>query len=86
MVQTLRMLESNLDNKGDSKPNTMKQAICCCDWPKWREAMQTEYDSLIKNKTWELTAMSENRQVITGRWGFKLKKDQNSQILEYKAR
>ncbi len=30
--------------------------------------------------------MPENRQVITGRCGFKLKKDRNGQILKYKAR
>ncbi len=29
--------------------------------------MQTEYDSLIENETWELTAMPENRQVIIDR-------------------
>ena len=34
MVQTLRMLESNLDNEGDDKPNTIKQAIRRPDWPK----------------------------------------------------
>ena len=74
MVQTLRMLESNLNNEGDDKPNTIKQAICRPDLPNWREAMQTEYDSLIKNETWELTAIPENRQVITGQLCFKLKK------------
>ncbi len=30
--------------------------------------------------------MPENPQVITGRWCFNLKKDWNSQILQYKAR
>ncbi len=34
MVQTLKMLESNLDNKEDHKPNTINQAICHPDWPK----------------------------------------------------
>ncbi len=48
--------------------------------------MQIEYDSLIENETWEHKAMPENRQVITGRWRFKLKKDRDGQILEYKAR
>ena len=48
--------------------------------------MQAEYDSLIENETWELTAIPENRQVITGRWCFKLKKDRDGQILKYKAR
>ncbi len=28
MIQTFRMLESNIDNKGDDEPNTPKQAVC----------------------------------------------------------
>ena len=48
--------------------------------------MKAEYDSLIKNETCELTSTPENRQVFTGRWCFKLKKDRNGQILKYKAR
>lgn len=48
--------------------------------------MQVEYDSLIKNETWELTPALENRQVITGRWCFKFKKDCNDLVLKYKAR
>ena len=86
MVHTLRMLESNVNNEGDDEPNSLKQAMHRADWPKWKEAMQVEYDSLIENETWELTSMPENRQVITGRWCFKLKKDRNGQILKYKAR
>ncbi len=86
MVPTLRMLESNLDNEGDDEPNTPKQAIRRPDWLKWKEVMQAEYDSLIANETWEFTAIPENRQVITGRWCFKLKKDRDGQILKYKAR
>ena len=34
MVQTLRMLESNIDNKGDDERNTLKQAIRRPDWLK----------------------------------------------------
>ena len=48
--------------------------------------MQTEYDSLIENETWEITPLPENRQVITSRWCFKLKKDRDSRVLKYKAR
>ena len=52
--------------------------MCRPDWPKWEEVMQAEYDSFIENETWELKAMPENRQVITSRWCFKLKKDRDS--------
>ncbi len=86
MVQTLRMLESNVDNKRYDEPNSLNQAIHHTDWFRWKDAIKVEYDSLIEKKTWELTSMPENQQVITGRWCFKLKKDRNGQILKYKAR
>lgn len=63
-----------MDNKGYDKPNTLQQSLRHFDQPKWREAIQSEYDSLIKNETWELTAIPGNCQVITDRWCFKLKK------------
>lgn len=85
MVQTLRMLEANIANEGDDEPDTLKQAKHCSDWPKWKEAMQAEYDSLIENETWELTIMPENRQVITGRWCFKLKKRSQWPFLEVQS-
>lgn len=34
MVQTLRMLETNVDNEGDDEPNTLKQAMYRSDWLK----------------------------------------------------
>ena len=64
-----------MDNKEDDEPNSLSQVIYCVDWPKWKEDIQVKYDSRIENETWELTSMPENRQVITGRWCFKLKKD-----------
>lgn len=45
------MLEVNIDNKDDNKHNTLKQAIRCLDWLKWKEVMQAKYDFLIENKT-----------------------------------
>ncbi len=56
------------------------------DCLKWKEAIQAEYHSPIENGAWELMSMLENRQVITGQWCFRLKKDRNGQILKYKAR
>ena len=80
------MLKATTDNKGNDEPSTLKQAMQRSDWLKWKETMQAEYNSLIENETWELTAMPKNRQVITGRWCFKLKKDRNNQIMKYKVR
>lgn len=48
--------------------------------------MQAKYNSLIKNKIWELMPLLENRQVTTGQWCFKVKKDCIGKILKYKAK
>lgn len=80
------MLEFNVDNKGDNKPNSLNKAIQRANCLKWKDAMQTEYISPIKNKIYKLMPMLENRQVIMGQCCFKLKKDCNKKILKYKAR
>ena len=48
--------------------------------------MQAKYNSFIKNATKKLISMSENQQAIIKQQYFKLKKDQNSKILKYKAK
>lgn len=58
------MLESNIDNKGNNEPNTLKQAMCYSDWSKQKKTMQVKYNPLIENKIWELTLMLKNQQVI----------------------
>ena len=51
MVETLRILAVNFDNKSDDEPDTLKQAMRYSNWPKWKEAMQAEYNSLVENET-----------------------------------
>lgn len=55
MIQTLKILEVNINNENDNEPNTLKPAIHWSDQLKQKETMQVEYNSLIENKTWELT-------------------------------
>lgn len=45
------MLEANVDNKANNKPNTLKEAIRHSNQPKWKEAIQAEYDFTIQNET-----------------------------------
>ena len=47
--------------------------------------MQTEYNSLIHNNTWELIPTPTNQRILTERWVFKIKKDRFSNILKFKA-
>lgn len=51
MVQTLRMLQSNIDTEGNNEPITLNQAMKQIDWQKSKKAMQAKYDFLIENET-----------------------------------
>ena len=52
----------------------------------WLEAMTKEFNSLVDNKTWELCEPPAHKKSLGGRWAFALKKDENGEIVKYKAR
>lgn len=48
--------------------------------------MRTEYHTLVENNTWELTDRPANKKILTNKWVFKLKKNQDGSMDKYKAR
>ena len=52
----------------------------------WRNAMNDEYDSLMKNQTWELVELLENKVHIGSKWLYKSKFKIDGSIDKYKAR
>lgn len=48
--------------------------------------MQSEYNSLMKYKTWELVPRPESKKILSNRWVFKIKRKQDGSIDKYKAR
>lgn len=52
----------------------------------WMEAMKEEYDSIMKNETWELTELPENKVPIGSKWLYKTKCNADGSIDKYKAR
>lgn len=67
-------------------PESIDDAKQRDDWPNWKEAIDSEYDSLIKNNTWTLCDLPKERKAITGKWMFKLKHKSNGDIDKYRAR
>ncbi|KAH9693065.1 retrovirus-related pol polyprotein from transposon RE1 [Citrus sinensis] len=54
--------------------------------PKWRRAMEDEYNALIKNQTWTLIPHDQNYKLIGNKWVYKVKENPYGTINRYKAR
>ena len=52
----------------------------------WREAMASEMQSHQKIGTWELVPLPKGRKAIGSRWVFKIKRNEQDEIVKYKAR
>lgn len=67
-------------------PETVREAMSGEQRKEWQEAMLSEYDSLIKNNTWTLMNLPNNRKLVNSKWVFKTKTTADGQVLRYKAR
>jgi hypothetical protein len=68
------------------EPKTLEQAMNSHQWHQWKQAIQEEYESLIENKTWVEQACPSNRESLSGKWVFRIKRGAQGEILRYKAR
>jgi len=53
------------------------------DASKWREACDSEYQSLTKNDTWDVVPLPAGRKAIGCKWVFKVKEKQDGEIDRY---
>lgn len=70
----------------ENEPQSIDEARKRNDWHEWQQAIECEYDSLLKNSTWVLCDLPEKRKAISSKWVFKLKRKANGDIDKYKAR
>ena len=71
------------------EPKTFVESQTRGDAQKWKEAVDAEWVSLVKNDTFEIVAKPEwlkEKDIITSRWVFKIKFDSKGDIERYKAR
>lgn len=52
----------------------------------WKEAMDEEYTSLIKNNTWNLVELLKGKKPIGVKWVYKIKYNSEGEIGRYKGR
>ena len=75
----------NVCNTIINVPNTYKQAIASSERLKWTKAMNEEMGSLTANNTFDLVPLPIGRQLVGGRWVYKVNKDPSNN-LNFKAR
>src|ERR1035438_2408381 len=83
---------ANATNNGEmeeefllNEPLTFREAISSPNSTGWQQAIREEYDSLMKNKTWELVKLPKDHKIIKCKWIFCHKLNKDGQIKQLKA-
>jgi hypothetical protein len=69
----------------DDTPSTIEVAYSSPDAEFWKEAIRSEMDSIMSNKTWEVIERPYGCKPIESRWVFKKKLRPNGTIKRYKV-
>ena len=65
----------NIDPNDEDEPATMQEAINHPTRGKqWEEAFRNEYNSLIRNHTWDLVPRPKGRRIVTNKWALEHEK------------
>ena len=62
------------------EPVTMEEAMASEYSAQWRQAADSEYESLITNETWELVDLPAGCTPIGCKWIFKVKYDKDRRV------
>ena len=68
------------------EPKTVYEDKQGDDWGQWHRAMKNEVKALQDNETWNLVKPPTDRDVIPGKWVYKVKLGPSGQVDKYKAR
>eukprot|EP00795_Rhopilema_esculentum_P014459 gene14460-biopygen4243 len=79
-------LNADTLNENTEEPTTIQEALNSSAKVKWKEALDSKYTSLIKNRAWNLVELPKGRKPVGCRWVFKIKHDANGAVERYKAR
>jgi hypothetical protein len=80
---TRRVLVKELHFTTADEPTTFAEAE---QEASWRQAMCDELKSIEDNSTWELTSLPASHKAIGLKWVFKVKRDENDEVVRHKAR
>lgn len=70
----------------DDVPKSFSEIENSSNRVKWLEAVQSELDSMVKNKVWNIEKKPDNKKLIKSKWVFVKKTDANGNPVRFKAR
>ena len=70
----------------EEDPQSYHDAIISPEAPFWREAVNSEMESIMQNHTWDLVSLPPGCKTIGCKWIFKRKMKPDGSIEKYKAR
>ncbi|XP_069962587.1 myb-like protein X [Bactrocera oleae] len=63
------------------EPETVEDSLSSPKAKEWKEAMDSEYESLLQNNTWTLVTLPEDKRIIPCKWVYKMKIDANGEVV-----
>ena len=75
---------TNSENLSD--PQTLKQALQSSNREEWKNAIQSELDSIKENEVWSVVERPNDKTVIGSKWLFKIKRNSRNEPEKFKAR
>ena len=70
----------------ENEPRTFKEAVTSPEALFWKEAINSEVESILSNHTWKLVNLLFGNKPLQCKWIFKRKMKANGAIDKYKAR
>ena len=69
-----------------AEPKTYEETVNSSKAKYWKQAMQAEVDSLENNNTWAFVDKPQDKNVLPGKWVYKVKYSADGEVDKYKAR
>jgi hypothetical protein len=67
----------------DEEPTTFEEAF---QKGQWKEAMTEVQRSIMENEVWEIVPRTKEKSVVTSKWVYKIKHEEDKSADKYKAR
>ncbi|KAK9217646.1 hypothetical protein WN943_006274 [Citrus x changshan-huyou] len=78
-LDTESLISPTLSSLPNNTPEALKK-------PKWKRAIEDEYNALMKNKTWTLIPNSQNYKLVGNKWVYRVKENSDGTINKFKTR